>query len=101
MTDSSTARFERDPNVVTREIAGERILVPIRKQAADMAAIYVLNETGARIWNLLDGQRSLADIEEILVEEYSVESDVVRADIGEIVDQLRELGMLRKAKHAL
>lgn len=101
VTDSLEARYERDPNVVTREIAGERILVPIRKQAADMAAIYVLNETGARIWNLLDGQRSLADIGEILVQEYSVESDTVHTDIVEIVDQLRDLGMLRTAKHAL
>jgi hypothetical protein len=101
VTDSLRARYERDPNVVTREIAGERILVPIRKQVADMAAIYVLNETGARIWNLLDGQRSLADIVEILVQEYLVESDTVQADIVEIVDQLRDLGMLRAAKHAL
>lgn len=66
-----------------------------------MAAIYVLNETGARIWNLLDGQRSLADIREILVQEYSVEAETVQADIVEIVDRLRELGMLRTAKHAL
>ena len=101
MTDSPSVRYERDPNVVTREIAGERILVPIRKQAADMAAIYVLNETGARIWNLLDGQRSLADIGEILVREYSVDSHTVLADIVEIIDQLRDLGMLRTAKHAL
>jgi hypothetical protein len=101
MSDSLAVRYERDPNVVTREIAGERILVPIRKRAADMAAIYVLNETGARIWNLLDGQRSLADIAEILEQEYSVESDKVQTDIVEIVEQLRELGMLRTAKHAV
>jgi hypothetical protein len=101
MSDSLAVRYERDPNVVTREIAGERILVPIRKRTADMAAIYVLNETGARIWNLLDGQRSLADIAEILEQEYSVESDKVQTDIVEIVEQLRELGMLRTAKHAV
>ncbi len=101
MSDSLEARYERDPNVVTREIAGERILVPIQKQAADMAAIYVLNETGARIWNLLDGQRSLADIGDILVREYSIDSDTVQADVVEIVEQLRELGMLRTAKHAV
>jgi hypothetical protein len=101
MSDSLEARYERDPNVVTREIAGERILVPIQKQAADMAAIYVLNETGARVWNLLDGQRSLADIGDILVQEYSIDSDTVQADVVEIAEQLRELGMLRTAKHAV
>lgn len=101
MSDLQEARYERDPNVVTREIAGERILVPIRKQVADMAAIYVLNETAARIWNLLDGQRSVADIGGILEQEYSVESDTVQADVVEIVEQLRQLGMLRAVKHAM
>lgn len=101
MSDLQEARYERDPNVVTREIAGERILVPIRKQVADMAAIYVLNETAARIWNLLDGQRSVADIGGILEQEYSVESDTVQADVVEIVEQLRQLGMLRAVTHAM
>lgn len=101
MSDLQEARYERDPNVVTREIAGERILVPIRKQVADMAAIYVLNETAARIWNLLDGQRSVADIGGILEQEYSVESDTVQADVVEIVEELRQLGMLRAVTHAM
>lgn len=101
MTDLLEARYERDPNVVAREIAGEKILVPIRKQAVDMAAIYVLNETAARIWNLMDGRRSLADIGEILVQEYAVEPDMVGVDLGEIVGQLRDLGMLRESQHAV
>lgn len=88
-------RYERDPNVVAREIAGERILVPIRTQAADMAAIYVLNETGARIWDLLDGQHSIPEIQDILVREYDVSQEIAGADIVEMVGQLEDLGMLR------
>lgn len=91
----TTIRYQRDPNVVAREIAGERILVPVRTQAADMASIYVLNETGARIWDLLDGQHSMSDIQDILVREYDVEQEVADADIAEIVEQLQEIGMLR------
>lgn len=91
----TTIRYQRDPNVVAREIAGERILVPVRTQAADMASIYVLNETGARIWDLLDGQHSMSDIQEILVREYAVAQEVADADIAEIVEQLQEIGMLR------
>jgi hypothetical protein len=60
-----------------------------------MAAIYVLNETGARIWDLLDGQRSLLDVQDILVSEYDVSQETAGADIAEMVQQLKELGMLR------
>lgn len=88
-------RYEKDPNVVAREIAGERILVPIRSQAADMAAIYVLNETGSRIWDLLDGQHSVSEIQEILVQEYDVSEETVGADIVDMVEQLQGLGMLK------
>ena len=95
------ARYQKDPNVVSREIAGEQILVPIRKQAADMAAIYVLNETGAQIWRLIDGRRSLADIGDVLAQQYNVQPETVEADLLEIIGQLEELGMLRAVEHAM
>lgn len=87
--------------MVAREIAGEQILVPIRKQAADMAAIYVLNETGALVWQLLDGERSLADVTEALVQEYEVDPNTAQADLVELVDRLCELGMLQAVEHAM
>lgn len=95
------SRYQKDPNVVSREIAGEQILVPIRKQAADMAAIYVLNETGAQIWRLVDGRRSLADIGDVLAQEYNVRPETVETDLLEIIGQLEELGMLRAVEHAM
>lgn len=97
----TTIRLEKDPNVVSREIAGERILVPIRAQAADMAAIYVLNETGARIWDLLDGQHSISQIQEILVQEYDVSHEDAGSDIAEMVERLQDLGMLKVDEYAV
>ena len=95
------ACYEKDPNVVSRELGGERILVPITKQAADMAAVYVLNEVGASIWELLDGKRTLADITGLLLREYEVGQETVEADIFEIVDELGKLGMLRVVENAV
>jgi len=101
VTQFSDARYEKEPNVVSREIAGEQILVPVRKKAADMASIFVLNETGARIWSLLDGQHSLGEIGDILVQEYEVESETARADIARVTGELCELGMLRLVGNAV
>jgi hypothetical protein len=101
MVEALAARYERDPNVVSREIGGEQILVPIRKRTVDMAALYVLNETGARIWNLLDGQRSLADVRDLLIQEYNVEPEAAEGDLLEIVGQLREIGVLKPIAHAV
>ncbi len=101
MADLLETRYERDPNVVSREIAGEQILVPIRKRAVDMAALYVLNETGSRVWDLFDGRRTLADVRDVLVQEYDVTLEAAERDLLEIVGQLQEIGVLKATAHAL
>ena len=53
-------------NYVTRKIAGETIVVPIRAQAAELDFVYVLNEVGASIWSQLDEGRSPAEITEAI-----------------------------------
>jgi hypothetical protein len=101
MVESLDARYEQDPNVVSRKISGEQILVPVRKKAADVAAIFVLNETGARIWSLLDGQHSLGEIADMLAQEYEVKPEAARADVAQVVGELYELGMLRLVDNAM
>ena len=39
--------YQKDPDMVSREIAGEVILVPIRRNVGDLESVYTLNETAA------------------------------------------------------
>jgi hypothetical protein len=90
------ARYEKDPSMVYREIAGEAILVPIRRRTADLESIYTLNRTGSRIWELLDGQRTLADVKAQLVQDYDDVVDAqLEADLREFISDLVELGGVR------
>jgi hypothetical protein len=88
-------RYEKDPSVVYREIAGEAILVPIRRNVADMQSIYTLDSVGADIWKLIDGERTLADIREALLDEYDVEGDALSQDLDEFIEQLVSVGAIR------
>lgn len=88
-------RYEKDPSVVYREIAGEAILVPIRRNVADMESVYTLDSVAADIWKLIDGERTLADIREALLGEYDVEADVLSRDLDEFVEQLVSVGAIR------
>lgn len=97
MSDRLTLRFERDRNVVYREIAGEAILVPIRKNVADTACVYMLNETSARIWDLLDGSHTLADIRDVLLAEYEVTAEQATADLLAVIDELNGIQLLSPA----
>jgi hypothetical protein len=87
-------KFKRSPSIVSRTIAGETILVPIRKSVGDMESIYNLNETATLVWNLLDGQHTLGEIQSQMVLEFQVEADQAHEDLLELLDELSRFGAI-------
>lgn len=83
--------YQKDPNMVSRRIADEFILVPIRQNAGDLESIYTLNETAARIWELIDGKMKVEEIKEKLIEEFEVSPEEAEKDIIEHLQQLEEI----------
>ena len=89
--------YRKDTNIISRQIAGEMILVPIRQKMGDLDCIFRLNETAARAWDLLDGQRTLAEIRDQLSEEFEVEPMEAGQDLVGLMDQLESCGAASKA----
>jgi Coenzyme PQQ synthesis protein D (PqqD) len=85
---NATAVYARHPDYVQRDVAGECILVPIRRSLAEANSIYVLNETGASLWNRLDGHCSLQDIMAAFSEEYDVTTDQLHRDVETLLADL-------------
>lgn len=83
--------YKKSEFIVSRKIADEYILVPIRKNVGDLESIYTLNEVGARIWELMDGKTKIGDIKERLVEEHDVTPEEAEKDILEYMQQLEEI----------
>jgi len=90
-------RFAQAPSIVSRQIAGESILVPIRQTAGEVESIYTLNEVAARAWELLDGQRRLSEIQDLIVAEFEVGPEEAGADLVEFLQQLERVGAVREA----
>jgi hypothetical protein len=80
-------------NLVTREIMGETLIVPIRAGAADLNALYVLNPTAASLWRQLDGSRTGDDLVDILVDSFEVDHETARRDVDEFLASLRAAGL--------
>ena len=80
--------FRCREDLVTREIVGETIIVPISGTLANMQQIYSLNPTGAYIWKRFDGQATLESILDGVTEEFDVDSDTARKDLEELVTDL-------------
>jgi len=86
--------YEHDPHVVSRSIAGEMILVPIRKNVGDMESIYTLNETAARVWEMIDGKRSTEEIQNQMIKEFDIDPTQAEQDLVELIENLLEIGVL-------
>lgn len=81
--------YKKTDSIVSRKIADEFILVPIRQNVGDLESIYTLNETAARIWELIDGKISVREIRERIVEEFEVTSEEAEKDLVEHLQQLQ------------
>ena len=79
------ARPVQTDAVVSREIAGETILVPIKSTAGELDDIFTLNEIATRVWNLIDGTRTVAAIAEVIASEYDVNPNQALADTRELI----------------
>ncbi len=86
---------EADEGFVFRRIAEELILVPISRDAASAGSIYGLNEVAARIWELIDGQRSSAAIRDVLVSEFEVSPAEAERDLLSLLSELEAIGAVR------
>jgi hypothetical protein len=55
---------------------------------------YLLDEVGARFWGLLRDGKSLREGFQTILEEYEVESAVLEKDMLELLEKLKEQGLV-------
>ena len=83
--------------LVYRNIAGDHVLVPVGSTTLEDNGLFVLTETGARIWELLPGCETPQELVQTLLEEYDAPEDVLAADVDEFLQKLQNLGILERA----
>lgn len=83
--------YRKSDSIVSRKIANEFILVPIRQDVGDLGSIYTLNEVAARIWELIDGNRKAGEIKNKIVEEFKVTPEEAERDLIEHLLQLEKI----------
>ncbi len=79
---------------VIRRIADETLLIPIRGQAADLDAIYVLNDTAAFLWSQLETTGDVAVLSAALREAFEVSQEQAAQDVTDFLAALEESGII-------
>ena len=79
---------------IKREVAGDTVLVPVGKTVLEANGLFVMNELGAFIWDLLPGAETEADICQAVLAEYEVSPEEAARDIAEFMETLREMEII-------
>jgi transposase-like protein len=93
-----TRCYTRDSELVTRNVAGETIIVPIKSNVGDLDSIYTLNEVGSTIWELIDGKNSVNQIIYAVHNAYEVTHEEAEQDTIEFLRAVEEAGLIKRAK---
>jgi hypothetical protein len=80
--------------VVSRVVADEAIVVPIRRGAGDLDSIYTFNESGTKLWAMIDAGQSAADLAAYLLSEYGLTDEQAAADAQRFVRELVDEGLI-------
>jgi hypothetical protein len=86
--------FTRSRSVVSRVVAGETLIVPVRGKVGDLASIYSFNGTGSLIWQMLEQPRELADLIAGVEREYEVEHEPVQKDVARFLEDMLSVGLV-------
>jgi len=84
----------RSRSVVSRVVAGETLIVPVRGKVGDLASIYSFNGTGSLIWKLLESAKTVSELSEAVAREYEVDPAQAERDVGEFVGEMKAVGLV-------
>ena len=96
--DQGSAQLEqvyvRSQAVVSRRIAGETLIVPVRAKVGDLASIYRFNGTGSLIWQTLESPRRLAELIDAVQREYAIEREQAERDVKQFLNDTVAVGLI-------
>lgn len=78
-----------------REVCGDKFLIAMGVENIDMNSIINLNETAEFLWKAMgDGEFSVDDLVAKLTDEYEVSTEMAKANIESVLEEMRKAGVV-------
>ena len=77
-------------------VADEAIVVPIRRGAADMDSIFTFNETGTKLWAMIEESQDPSVMAAHLRSEYGLSAEQAEADTRQFLADLTDAGLVER-----
>ena len=89
MTVHDNTVLKHSPNVPWRTVDGKGILVDL-----ESGYYFSLNKTGQFIWGQINGERTMSEIANRVVEQFEVENEMALKDCLELAQRLHDQGLI-------
>jgi len=86
---------QKNTELAWRVIDNEAVIIPLDEQTSDSEKINFLNETGTRIWELIDGKNSIKDIVVRIVKEYEIEEKEAEKEVMSFIKKLKSRNLIK------
>ena len=87
-------RYVRSSSVVSRVIAEETLIVPVRRGVGDLSSIYSLNPVASAIWNAIAQPRTQAEIVASIQIEFEEAPETLTADVASFLAEMASAGLV-------
>jgi len=86
----STMIPEKNPDLMWRSLDDGTVIIN-----PEQGDVKVLNNVGARVWELVDGQRSVSQIAQEITQDYEVSLDEANKDLQDYLQVMIGQGLLQ------
>jgi len=81
-------KYERSQDLVSRSVAGETLIVPVRGGVGDLNSIYTLRNVSQLIWQMVGEGRNFGEMVEGIMQEYDVQIEKAEQDLDRFLDEM-------------
>ncbi|MGN8922640.1 PqqD family protein [Lachnospiraceae bacterium HCP28S3_F9] len=79
---------------ITREIAGEYVMMPVGKTAQKFNGLILTNEVSAFIWEHIECVKNLDELVILICKEFDVSYEEAWEDTTELINQMKTAGWI-------
>jgi hypothetical protein len=93
--------IKNEDDWVSRVILDEVVIMPLCRSEDNMQHIYsIANETGVKIFQLLDGKHSVKEIQEVLKKEFQGKNEDIEEEVLTFIGDLLSVKFIEKSRKA-
>lgn len=73
-------KYQASSSIIVKDIAGDKVLFRLQQEAVQNDAVFVLNETGAQMWQMLKNPCTVEQLADHLVDCYGIKKEQALTD---------------------